>query len=324
MRSVVFERFGKPEEVLEVKQRPVPDPGPGQVRVKLLLSPIHNHDLMIISGTYGMLPQLPAVPGTEAVGIVDALGEGVTNLKAGQRVCGGASAVWAEYFLADAARLIAVPDAIPDETACQLIAMPLSAWRLFEELEVKPGDWIIQNVANGAVGKLIARRAMERGVNVVNLVRREAAVAELAALGIPNAVSTAKPGWQNRVAALTGGAPIIRGLDSIGGSAPEQMLSLMGEKSVLYLFGALSGEKLAIDPGIILYRQAMVKGFWAAKPSDTVSPERMGELIGELVQRAASGELRLPVAEVFDLADAAKAAAASNVPGRPGKIVLRG
>jgi NADPH:quinone reductase-like Zn-dependent oxidoreductase len=149
-------------------------------------------------------------------------------------------------------------------------------------------------------------------------------VAELAAEGIGNAVSTAAPDWRQRVTALTGGAPIVRGLDSIGGVASDDMLSVMGELSTLYFFGSLSGEKLAVAPDNLLFKRATLKGFWAARPSETLSREQIGQLIGELVKRAASGELRLPVAQVFDLTDAARACAASATPGRPGKIAIRG
>src|SRR5689334_15251739 len=170
MKAVVFDEFGSPRKVLRVEERPLPEPGPGQVRVKLVLSPIHNHDLMIVTGHYGYKPSLPHVPGTEALGVVDKLGEGVSTLKVGQRVTGGASAAWAEYYLASAQSLVPLPDGIDDGTACQLVAMPMSAVRLFADLEVKPGDWIVQNAANGAVGKMLARFAAERGINVLNIV----------------------------------------------------------------------------------------------------------------------------------------------------------
>ena len=191
MRSVVIESFGRPSEVLSLAERPLPEPAAGQVRVRMRMSPIHNHDLAIIRGAYGYKPPLPAVPGTEAVGIVEALGAGVTQPALGQRiVVAGASATWAECFLANAAKLVPLPDGIPDETACQLIAMPLSAMLLLEDLQIGAGEWMVQNTANGAVGKTLAGLAKARGVNVVNLVRRDAGVQELAALGIGNAVST--------------------------------------------------------------------------------------------------------------------------------------
>ena len=113
MRSVIFEEFGDPVQVLKLGERPLPEPGPGQVRVKLGMSPIHNHDLSIIRGTYGYKPQLPAVPGTEAMGVVDKLGEGVAHLALGQRVTsGGLSAAWADYFIVEARRAIPLPDEI--------------------------------------------------------------------------------------------------------------------------------------------------------------------------------------------------------------------
>ena len=323
MRSVVFEAFGTPSEVLTLADRPQPVPGAGEVRVRMRMSPIHNHDLAIISGTYGYKPPLPAVPGTEAVGVVDALGEGVTQLKTGQRVMlAGASATWAEYFLAPAAKLIPVPDALPDDLACQLIAMPLSAAMLLEDLQLQPGQWMVQNTANGAVGKTVAMLAQARGVKVVNLVRRDAGVAELDALGIANGVSTEQPGWEERVKAITGGEQIVRAVDSIGGDAANQIMNVVAVGATLVSFGAMSGQPLSIGASNLIFKQATVKGFWGAKRAEATPPADMARLIGELIRLAASGELRLPVEARFDIADAAKAAAASAVPGRAGKIVL--
>ncbi len=182
----------------------------------MVLSPIHNHDLMTIAGQYGFKPSLPAVPGTEAVGVVEALGDGVTHLKVGQRVAGGAEGTWAEYYLAPAARVVPVPDSVDDETACQLVSMPLSAKMLLETLDVGAGDWIALNAANGAVGKLVSQYGAEKGVRVLGLVRRAAAVDEMKALGFADVVATEAEGWQDQAKAITGGAPIVRGIESLG------------------------------------------------------------------------------------------------------------
>ena len=148
MRCVVYNSFGVPGEVLHPADRPVPDPGPGEIRVRMVLSPVHNHDLWTIRGEYGVKPALPAIGGTEALGIVDKLGEGLTTPAVGQRVTtGSAAGTWAEYFLARAATVIPVPDAISDDVACQLAAMPLSAMMALEELGMQPGQWMIQNAA---------------------------------------------------------------------------------------------------------------------------------------------------------------------------------
>jgi NADPH:quinone reductase-like Zn-dependent oxidoreductase len=324
MKSVVFDEFGSPRKVLRVSDLPAPEPGPGQVRIKLVLSPIHNHDLMIVSGHYGIKPSLPHVPGTEALGVVEKLGEGVTKLKVGQRVTGGGSATWAEFYLANAASLVPVPDSVDDATACQLVSMPISAWRLLGELQVERGDWIAQNAANGAVGKVVAKLAAERGVRVLNIVRREAAVAELAAEGITDAVSSEHTDWVERARSITGGAPIRRGLDSIAGRAADELMSLLADEAWLISFGALSGRPMQISPDNLLFKRTTVKGFWAAKPSTFHTPEEIRGALVDFVTKAAKGEFKLPVAEVFSLDQSAEAAEASNVAGRAGKIALRG
>src|SRR6476469_10229445 len=118
MRALVQPQFGDPAEVLSVQEVPNPEPGPGEALVRVLLSPIHNHDLWTVRGSYGYKPELPARAGTEAVGVVDAVGADVTGLEVGQRVVtGGTLGVWADYFVAKAGALLPVPDGLPDETA---------------------------------------------------------------------------------------------------------------------------------------------------------------------------------------------------------------
>ena len=322
MKSATYSEFGTPEKVLQTREVDRPQPGPGEVLVKMVLSPVHNHDLMTIAGLYGFKPELPAVPGTEAVGVVEALGDGVTHLKVGQRVAGGGDKTWAEYYLGNAARLVPVPDSVSDETACQLVSMPLSSKMLLDTLEVKSGDWIAINAANGAVGKLLTQYAAEKGVKVLGLVRRDAAVAEMAALGFKDVVATEADGWQDKIKAITGGAPIIRGIESLGGDGAEQLSRILADGAQLISFGAMTGRPLKIPAGELLFRNITVKGFWGAKPP--VKPERIGVLLGELVADAASGKLVLEIEAAYSIDDVAKAAAASGEPGRKGKIAIRG
>lgn len=324
MRALIHHSFGEPEDVLTVEDRPLPEPGPGQVRLRIVLSPIHNHDIWTIRGTYGFKPELPAASGTEALGIVDALGEGVDALTVGQRVAtGGTFGAWAEYVVASAAGLIPVPEALPDEAASQLVSMPFSAISLLEFLDVKPGDWIVQNAANGAVGRMLAQLGAARGVNVLGLVRRAEGVEELRAQGVENVVATDQADWRESVAALTGGAPIVAGVDSVGGSSAGDVLSLLAENGTLVAFGAMNSPVMEIASGDVIFKQATVKGFWGSKVIQTMDAAKRGALFGELVQRVGDGTLTLPVAGVFDAADAAEAMRASKAPGRVGKVLLK-
>ncbi|GEC75295.1 MULTISPECIES: zinc-binding dehydrogenase [Microbacterium] len=324
MRALIHSRFGEAEDVLAVEERPVPEPAAGQVRLRIVLSPIHNHDLWTVRGTYGFKPELPAASGTEALGIVDALGEGVEHLAVGQRVAtGGTFGAWAEYIVANAAGLIPVPDSLSDESAAQLVSMPFSTISLLQFLDVNEGDWIVQNAANGAVGRMLAQLGAARGVHVLGLVRRAEGVEELRAQGIDNVISTDQDDWREQAARLTGGAPIVAGVDSVGGSASGDVLSLLSEGGMLVAFGAMNSPVMEIASSDVIFKQAIVKGFWGSKVIQQLDAATRGALFGELIQRVTDGTLTLPVAGVFDAADIADAVRLSMTPGRVGKVLLQ-
>lgn len=324
MRALVQHQFGDPAEVLAVEEVELPEPEPGQVRLKVVLSPIHNHDLWTVSGNYGFKPEMPARAGTEALGTVDALGEGVEGLAVGQRVVSASTfGVWAEYVVVPARAVVPVPDAVTDEAAAQLVSMPVSAISLLEYLDVNEGDWIVQNAANGAVGRILAQLAAGRGVRVLGLVRRAAGVEELAAVGIHDVIATDDENWRDRVAEITGGASIRAGVDSVGGAASGEVTSLLGENGLLVVFGAMASPTMEIASGDVIFRQLTIRGFWGSKVSAAMDPAHRVELIGEIVQRVAQGNLDLPVSQIFSLEQIADAARANFEPGRVGKVLLR-
>lgn len=323
MRSAIHASFGNPADVLTIEDRPLPEPGPGQVRIRMRLAAIHNHDLLTVSGQYGYKPPLPAIGGSEATGTIDALGDGVQGFKPGQRVAvSGVHGAWSEYFIASAASLVPVPDSMSDETAAQLIAMPLSALVLLEFVGATEGQWVIQNAATGAVAKVLAMIAATRGIHVVNLVRRAEAVEELHALGIGNAVSTDVTGWQEKVKAITGGASIVAGVDGVGGAGAGDLMDLLGEGATLVSFGAMSGKPLQLSAGDLIFKQAVVKGFWLSKIMGSADRADIGRWMSELVRLVATGAVKLQSAGIFPLERIAEAAAASVEPGRPGKVLL--
>lgn len=324
MRAVTHDTFGDPAEVLRQSDRPIPQPGPRQVRLKVILSPVHNHDLSTVRGQYGYRPELPAIGGSEAVGIIDAVGEGLDAGMVGRRVAvGGIHGSWAEYVLASATGLVPVPDTIPDESAAQLVAMPFSAITLLDHLDVSSGDWIIQNAANGAVGRMLSRLAGARGVNCVSLVRRADGVAELQASGIANAVSTAENGWQDRVREITAGAAIRVGVDSVGGTASGDLAALIGDNGRMVVFGSMTAQPVVIPPGEFIFRNLTLRGFWGSSVRERLPQERRAALMGEVIGRVMSGDLPLPVDGIFGLDRPADAVRASLTPGKVGKVLFR-
>lgn len=324
MQSIIHHSFGEPAEVLQLAEMPRPEPKAGEVRIKTILSPMHNHDVWTVRGSYGYKPTLPAIGGSEAVGMVDAVGEGVDQSKLGQRVAvAGVHGSWAEYFIAPAQAIIPLNDAIDNETAAQLIGMPISALMLLDFVNVQPCQWLIQNTANGAVGKTVAMIAQARGLQVINLVRRSDAIAEMQTLGIQHVVATDQPDWKQQVKAIHADQLLIAGVDSIGGSASGEMLNLLSENSLLVSFGSMTGETMQISSGDLIFKQATVKGFWASVVSKEMPAERKKALFVELLTLAAQKKLILPVEGVFGFDEIQTAALKATQGARQGKVLLK-
>ncbi|MFC6204453.1 zinc-binding dehydrogenase [Psychrobacter urativorans] len=324
MRSATYDHFGRPTEVLSLGDRPTPEPKANEVRVKTILASIHNHDLLTIRGKYGFKPEMPAIGGSEAVGIIDAVGSDVKNLKVGQRVAAASvQATWAEYFVASEDMVFPVPESLNDEMAAQLIAMPLSALMLLEFLEVERGQWLIHNAANGAVGKSLAMLAAARGVKTINIVRSSEAVAELQAIGIENNINSEDEDWKDQVKSMIAEDKISAAVDSVGGEDSGALLSLLGHGGTFAVFGAMSGKPMMLNPTDIIFKQATLKGFWGSKISQEMSVDNKQRLVDELIDRAVGGKLQLPVEAVFDLADITKAVDGKIQSDKKGKILLK-
>ncbi len=324
MQSIIHRNFGEPVDVLESAEMPKPEPKAGEVRIKMILSPIHNHDVWTVRGNYGYKPTLPAIGGSEGVGVIDALGEGVEQLSLGQRVAVAAvHGSWAEYFIAPAHGVVPLVDTIDDETAAQLIGMPISALMLLDFIDLQKDHWLIQNTANGAVGKTVAMIAQARGQKVIHLVRRSEAIAEMNALRIENVVATDQTDWKQQVKAIHADQPLMAGVDSIGGKASGEMLALLSENSVLVSFGSMTGELMQISSGDLIFKQAVVKGFWASVVNKQLSKERKKALIVELLTLAAQKKLVLPVEGIFSFDQIKQAASKATQGARQGKVLLK-
>ena len=322
MIALMHSTFGEPADVVVPAEVPVPEPGAGEVRLRLLRSPIHNHDLATIRGIYGYKPKLPAIAGSELLGVVDAVGSGVTGVTVGMRAACGLRGAWAQFVIAPAAALVPVPGAIDDDRGCQLLAMPLSAVVLFDDLETAPDMWIAQNAAGGAVGRIVMQLAQKAGVNIVNFVRRDDAAAELRGYGAQHVVVTEHEGWQEQARALTGGAGFARIVDSVAGPQSLEYQRLLANGGELIVFGGLSGAAIKLDPSLMISQEATVRGFWMTSWMQRATPEQRVAVTKRVFAMALANELPLPVAGIYPLADAATALRAAQTPGRNGKVLF--
>lgn len=321
MIALRYDRFGEPSEVVAPVDVAMPQPGEHDVRLRMVRSPIHNHDLATIRGVYGVKPQLPATPGSEMVGIVDALGSGVTGLRREQRVVTAGPGAWVQYALVDARGCIPVPDAISDNDAGQLLAMPMSAIVLLDELRVEAGDWIVQTAAGGAVGRMLMRLAQARGVNVLGLVRREETAEALRRWGAQHVVVTGDDAWPERARAITGGA-VARVVDSVCDATSIPLLRLLRRNGEYVVFGALGAQPLKIDPGPLIFNELIVRGFWMSAWMQRADNAQRADAIRRSIEHTLNGDIVLPVDATFPLERASEALRAAERPGRVGKILF--
>ncbi len=321
MLALRYDRIGEPAEVLGAVEVPKPEPGAGEVRLRVLRSPIHNHDLSTIRGTYGVRPALPATGGTEALGRIDAVGAGVT-LPIGARVSAMVQGAWAEYLIAPASQCVPMPEALDDDVASQLMAMPLSALILLDDLRVERGAWIVQNAANGAVGRILMRLAQARGINVINLVRRESSAEELRAFGAEHVVITEGHDWAAEVRAIAGDNPIARVIDSVTGPQSIELQRILGRRGEYVIFGGLAAAAMRLDPGLMIFNETVVRGFWMTAWMSRASQQERAAAVQQIFSLALTNNLPLPVSAIFALADGQAAVLAAEQPGRPGKVLL--
>jgi NADPH:quinone reductase-like Zn-dependent oxidoreductase len=326
MKAVVCERWGDPDEVLQVRDLPPPQVGRGQVRVRLLLSPVNPSDVLMIQGRYGRQPPLPAVPGFEGVGVVEE-GRGLLGWRVrGRRVAvlNGVSGNWQEQVVIPARQAVPVPADLSDEQAAMFFVNPATALIMTRYVLRVPADaWLLQTAAGSALGRMVIRLGRRDGFRTLNVVRRRAQADELLRLGGTAVVATDTEDLAGRVAELTGGQGVPCALDAVGGATGAAALGTLGRGGRLLVYGALSGEPLTLDPRILLIGQKRVEGFWLSEWVRDQGVLRLLRLFRRLGRLIREGVLASEVGATFPLEEVRAAVRQAGVVGRQGKVLLR-
>src|SRR5437660_2060921 len=185
INAAVYETHGNPADVLQVESQPWPTPSTGEVIVKMRAAPINPADLNQIEGKYPVRSELPATPGFEGAGVVVGPGANVTTVAVGDLVILPHNVgTWRDAVAIKAEDLVVVPAGIEPVDAAMLKINPMTAWRLLRDyVDLKKGDWLIQNAANSAAGRAVIQIAHELDYKTVNVVRRGELTDELRAEG---------------------------------------------------------------------------------------------------------------------------------------------
>lgn len=324
MRQARYSRRGPvPQDVIEAVDFTLPPPEAGQVLVEVMAAPINPSDVLTLTGQYGSLPPLPAVGGNEGVGRVAEVGPGVTGLKPGQSVLlPVGSGTWTTHMLADAQALVALPDAADFQQLSMLsINPPTAALLLSDFVELQPGEWVVQNAANSAVGGYLVQLAKARGVRTVNVVRREGARTPVEALG-GDVVLLDGEDLAARVREATGGARIALAIDAVGGMATEHLAQVLAPGGTVVNYGAMGGSACALSPASLIFRDIRLRGFWLARWFREADADARRKLFAELVALIATGRLRAQVQATYGIDAIRQAVAAAASGERAGKILV--
>lgn len=326
MRAKVirYYRFGEPNEVLLVEEKEILPPGEGEVNVRMLARPINPSDLIPVRGAYSHRTLLPAVPGFEGVGVVEAVGSGVSHHMLGRRVLPlRGENTWQEVVKTSARHAVIVPDEICDETASQIYINPVTAWLICNRmLHLTYGNTLIVNAGGSAIGRVFAQLSKIIGFRMIALTRSDRHTADLLRLGADVIVNTTKEQLQERIMTITEGRGADAAVDCIGGTDGEQLVSCLGQSGMLISIGLLSG----ITPlwhELTRGTQVQVKLFWLKHWVERCSQEEWTQVFNEVMTLIRAGQLVMAdTSENYELMKVHQAVAAAEA-GLKGKILLR-
>ena len=329
MNAIVFERFGEPAEVLHLKDVAPPLPGPGQVRIRMSAAPINPSDLLVVRGHYGWLPKLPATPGFEGVGVIDAVGPGLLaklrGLKPGRRVAvlNSHGGNWQEQVVISARQAVPVSADIPDDQVASFFVNPATALVMTGwVLNVPAGAWLLQTAAGSALGRMIIRLGKHAGFRTINVVRRSDQAQELRQLGGDEVIGADQQNIEERVRDFTGGDGVRYALDAVGGAMGLGAVRSLGPGGRLLVYGTLSGEPIPLDPRQLMVGQKRIEGFWISEWVKQQGVLSMLKLFRAINRLLSEGVLTTPVQATFPLDRIQDAVRAAEAPGRQGKILL--
>ena len=319
MHAVQLTTYGDPLEGLMYVEIPEPDaPGPNQVLIRVEFSPLNQSDLLLARGIYGSRPVLPSVIGNEGLGCILAVGPGVENVKIGDHVLAPLSSfTWRERMIVPADRLFALPaEADPKQMAMLAINPPTAALLLSEFVNLKPGDYVVQNSANSAVGRWVIAFAKTRGLKTINIVRRRELVAELEAIGA-DIVVVDSANVSKEIRSAVGETELRLALDGVSGPATGVLAATLSPHGTLVSYAAMSLGPMSISPLEVIFKPLTIRGFWLGHPEYEAKSAPAIKLAAGMI---AAGQVHIPIAETYPLASIKEAVAHAQ---RGGKILLQ-
>jgi len=354
MKTTHLKDFTQDAREIDIIDTAKPEPGPGQVCVRMLLSPVNPSDLNYLHGTYHAAVQrmiwnqeagpgsdvffdaghntpCPAPPyalGGEGMGIVEAVGSGFFARRlAGRRVAIAApppNGVWKEYVVVDAVKAVALPDTISNEQGAMFFVNPLTAYVMTREvLKVPSGQWLLVTAAGSALGKHVVRLGKLFGFRTLCVVRSDSNSDVLRELGADAVVETDRQDLMRSVSNITLGRGVSYAIDCVGGELTADVVRCLGTGGRLLVYGTLANSPVSLPLRDLMMPSASISGFLLPNWLATQSPLKLLGAVRTVRRLMARGLFDTEITETFELDQVGEAIAAATRPGRTGKVMLR-
>lgn len=309
--SIVYDEYGDPNKVLKCEHTQLSKSlKDNEVLVKMLMAPVNPSDINMIEGTYLLKPKLPAVAGNEGVGEVMDVGKGVHTLKCGDWVIPSQAAfgTWRTHAVANQAMLRKISNDIPPLSAATIAVNPCTAYRMLKDFgNMRPGDIVIQNSSNSAVGQSVIQIAKAWNFKTINIVRQRndlhVLVDNLKQLGATHVVTeefVRTPEMKELIKSL-GAAPKLA-FNGVGGKSATELLRHLGQKGVMVTYGGMSRQPVIVPTGVFIFKEVNAVGYWNSRWNDENkdNPEK-DQMFDELCNMIRDCKLVPPPSEIFEL-----------------------
>ena len=320
MKAILVQEFGDPD-VLQFVDLPTPQPGPGEARIKIEVAGLNFIDTYHRRGWYSL--PLPFTPGIEGAGVVDAVGEGVTEVAAGDAVVyGGPVGSYAEYAVVPADVVVKRGDGVDAQLGAAAMVQGLAAHYLAcSTYPLKPGDTCLVHAAGGGVGALLVQVAKLRGARVIGVAlgKEKERVAQEA--GADATIRYIEGDFDQAVRDLTDGEGVEVVYDSVGADTFERSLDCLKPLGTMVLFGQASGVVPAIDPQI-LYQKGSLFLTRPSLASYVPTREALLSRVNDIFTWIADGSLKIRIDSTFPLDDARGAHSHLESRQAKGKVLL--
>lgn len=321
MKCLVCTSFG-PLDQLALGERPTPEPGPGQVRIRIRAASLNYPDALMVQGLYQVKPAVPFVPGAEFAGTVDAVGPGVTDLQAGDRVVALGLGGFGESALAQASQTLRLPPQMDFETAAAFFLTYCTSLRGLKDCgRLVAGETLLVLGAAGGVGIAAVEIGKAMGAKVIAAASSVSKLELCHRMGADAVINYETENLRSRLDDLTGGRGVDVVYDPVGGRYTEEALRALGWRGRLVVVGFASGTIPKIPANLALLKERTIVGvFWGE--SVAREPQAHAANVAQLLEWHAAGRIRPVISERIGLEAVPAAMARMVARGVLGKVIV--